>query len=250
MHQINEVAKNKYSADAPANNVTKIVYLDFDMSPEIILYYQSFLSIKESVRLESIKLKSRRDQFIITRAITRHIIADAINCKQNEIDFSTQQYGKPYCSHPNVGLHFNLSHSLDVGVIAINLTQEIGIDVQHHRPQQKIIKMAQRFFADSEISLIKQLSESDLEHAFFHIWVRKEALLKATGTGFTQGLSQYAVVSDHLQSSQCHLQCDNNDYYINDIPAPAHYSSAVASKQQNCQYTVCHWQHPESRALD
>ncbi|VAW77368.1 hypothetical protein MNBD_GAMMA12-3642 [hydrothermal vent metagenome] len=245
MHQINDVANKYYIADAPAKNITKIVYLDFNVSPEIIHYYRSSLSTKESLKLESIKLKSRRDQFIITRAITRKIIADSINCPQNEIDFGIQQYGKPYCSTPNIGLHFNLSHSLDVGVIAINLTQEIGIDVQQHRPQQRIIKMAQRFFSDSEIQLIEQLPEADLERAFFHIWVRKEALLKATGTGFTQGLSRYAVVSDQLKSSQCYLQCDNNDYYIHDIPAPPHYSSAVASKQLNCKFTVCDWRHPE-----
>ncbi len=233
-----------YKAESHEPDTTKVVFLDFNVCDQMLEHYKAQLTDDEQQRVNGIKIDVRRKQYIITRAVTRQIIADATCCKKSTIEFKLHKHGKPYCSYPKNSLFFNLSHSLTVGTIAINPDYEIGIDVQQHRPQKNILNLAKRFFAKTEIEILETTTQENLNNVFFRIWVRKEALLKATGKGLAQGLSHYTVVNDGLMKDQCIVNCDNTDYFISDIPAPQDYSSAIATKNTDCKFKVTQWQHP------
>jgi len=235
----------QYSASAPLSRTTKVILIDFDVCDSALSYYQSRLSKDELARLETIKFSDRRKQFITTRSLTRQILADCINIACDKICFKSNQYGKPLCSQPANAVHFNISHSHSRGLIAVNLDTILGVDIQHQRNQKNILKLATRFFAPDEITLLKQTPESELKNIFYHIWVRKEALLKAAGTGLSLGLSKYAVVADSLNTTQSDVKIDSSSYFINDLPAPEHYSAALALKTHNEQFSLTQWIHPE-----
>ena len=234
-----------YIAETLPTNSTKIVLLDFAASKMTTRYYESLLSKDEVSRLNKITLDSRRKQFIITRAITRTVIADTIQAAHSDIEFALNEYGKPYCSRPKNVIHFNISHSNDFGIIALNCDHKTGIDIQHQRPQKQILKLAKRFFASEEIQLLEQSGENQLNDIFYRIWARKEALLKSTGTGLAHGLSRYTVVTDKFESAHCLIDVANCTYYISDIPAPDQYSAALATHNSNPDIVLNQWQHPE-----
>jgi len=234
-----------YIAETFPTNTTKIVLLDFTANKATMRHYESLLSTDEKLRLNKISLETRRQQFIITRAVTRKVLADTIQISHNEIDFTFNEHGKPYCSNPDNVIYFNISHSNNFGIIALNIDHETGIDIQHQRPKQHILKLAKRFFANEEIQLLEQSNDNLLSDIFYRIWARKEALLKSTGSGLAHGLSQYTVVRDKFKSDHCRIDIANRTYYISDIPAPDQYSAALATHNCNPDISLCQWQHPE-----
>lgn len=234
-----------YVAETLPANTTKIVLLNFAASELTMRYYESLLSLDEKSRLSKITLETRRQQFVITRAVTRKVLADTIQKSHSEIDFAFNEHGKPYCSHPDNVIHFNISHSNNFGVIALNIDHETGVDIQHQRPKQQMRKLAKRFFASEEIQLLDQSNDKLLSDTFYRIWARKEALLKSTGAGLAHGLSQYTVVTDKFESDHCCINIANNTYYICDIPVPDQYSAALATNNSNPDIFLCQWRHPE-----
>ena len=64
----------------------------------------------------------------------------------------------------------------------------LGIDVEHINPAIDYFDIARNFFALSEVNAIAATPSSKQADLFFRLWTRKEAYLKATGRGITDGL--------------------------------------------------------------
>ena len=81
--------------------------------------------------------------------------------------------GKPFIPG---GRHFSISHS--EGSWAVLLAdEECGLDIQFERTAKEL-KIAERWYHPDEVAAV-----ADGEEAFFRIWARREALVKAAGTG-------------------------------------------------------------------
>ena len=107
-------------------------------------------------------------------------------------NIKTGEYGKPYI--PDCPLHFNLSHSGDIAMLAV-AGCEVGCDVQTVKPIS--MKTAQRFFAESEYKMITDAEEGEERlRLFYRLWALKESYIKATGRGLSQALDGFAVSFD------------------------------------------------------
>src|SRR5581483_5548860 len=91
------------------------------------------------------------------------------------------------------GLHFNLAHSSDLAVIAIARRGPLGVDVERIRTVREVEDLVARFFCARENEQFQKLPEAERPGAFFNLWTRKEALLKATGEGIGHRLNQVEV---------------------------------------------------------
>jgi 4'-phosphopantetheinyl transferase len=89
-------------------------------------------------------------------------------------------------------LSFNVSHSFGVALIAVRTGGEVGVDVERVRPFENDLGLAERFFCAAESVALRALGEGRRE-AFFHVWTRKEAYLKAGGLGLSGGLERVEV---------------------------------------------------------
>lgn len=96
------------------------------------------------------------------------------------------RHGKPALAAP-ARLHFNLSHSRDVGVVAISEDAELGVDIEQIRPMSDAAAMAAAYFTAAEQAALAACStefgDAARDRAFFICWTRKEACLKALGIG-------------------------------------------------------------------
>jgi 4'-phosphopantetheinyl transferase len=90
-------------------------------------------------------------------------------------------------------LYFNVTHSHEVGLIAFTRRAEVGIDVERVRAYPGHLDMADRYFTPREVTALERLPPGAREHAFYHIWTRKEAFLKATALGLSYGLERFEV---------------------------------------------------------
>ena len=65
--------------------------------------------------------------------------------------------------------------------------------------QSRLVRIAERFFANDEITFINSSPDSEtLAARFYWIWTRKEAYIKYTGLGIGAGLSGFSVMSDSM----------------------------------------------------
>lgn len=101
------------------------------------------------------------------------------------LSYTYGENGKPYLTdYPR--LHFSLSHSGSY-VIAAFSEEEVGIDIQYHKPMQ--CDIAERFFSEEDKRLLEQLAAEGEADAFYRLWAVKEAYMKLTGEGLRQGLN-------------------------------------------------------------
>lgn len=97
-------------------------------------------------------------------------------------------HGKPYLpEHP---LYFNLSHSGDCIALAL-ADVPVGLDVERLREQRDFPGLLQRVFHPEERGRMR--AHQDPLAAFYQAWTRKEAFLKALGTGISFGLQACAI---------------------------------------------------------
>jgi len=67
------------------------------------------------------------------------------------------------------------------------------VDVEGVRPIKNVDELVARFFSPRENELFQKVPDGEKPAAFFNLWTRKEALLKATGEGITRSLNLVEV---------------------------------------------------------
>ena len=100
-------------------------------------------------------------------------------------------HGKPY--FPQLPqFSFSLSHSKSRCLCLVSDDgQRLGCDVEQLRPLPHWEKLAKRFFHPREVDWLSRQQQP--ETAFFRLWCEKEAALKATGAGFSQGMKWFSL---------------------------------------------------------
>lgn len=109
--------------------------------------------------------------------------------------------GKPYLRG---GPCFNISHSGGVVVLALADSGEVGIDVERIRPTE-----IEDFAAHlPELRELYALDAPQRLESFFACWTRKEAVLKAEGSGLLVPLEQVRLRDDtaYLNGRPWHLR--------------------------------------------
>lgn len=104
----------------------------------------------------------------------KEILQNDFNYQLTKLSYN--KYKKPYLINSN--LFFNISHSKDIVVIAID-TSELGIDIEFYdRYEEKNIN---KIFSEKEVQQIKESTNPYKEYS--KLWCMKESLLKCIGTG-------------------------------------------------------------------
>ncbi|MGK2934652.1 MAG: 4'-phosphopantetheinyl transferase family protein [Gemmatimonadaceae bacterium] len=119
----------------------------------------------------------------------RTLLAAYTGTPAGELTFSRGVHGKPMLASPASALEFNVSHSGDWGVIALARVP-VGVDVEQVRPGRHSPALEKRFLTAGERALLRRRAVPDGEAAFFVVWCRKEAYLKATGFGLAAPFSR------------------------------------------------------------
>lgn len=144
------------------------------------------LSARERERAD--RLAGRPDarrRFVAARGGLRELLADHLGVGARALAIVEGPHGKPELRG---GPFFSLSHSGDLALCAVSATRVVGVDVEELRPVPGAEEIAHRWFTPGEWSEFRSAPGGELERAFFRVWTRKEAYLKALGIGLS-GLS-------------------------------------------------------------
>lgn len=154
----------------------------------------AWLSDEERVRGDRFLRTEDRARFVESHAALRLILAGYVNRRPQDLSFVQEADGKPVlASHHRAGLHFNLSHSGSFALVAVSTETPIGVDVEAIRPVGDPLAIARAHFHPREITALVQMPRSLQASAFFRLWTRKEAVVKALGTGLMHPLDGFDV---------------------------------------------------------
>jgi 4'-phosphopantetheinyl transferase len=159
------------------------------------VYDLASLSDDERARAARYAFESARRQFVVARGFLRRTLAAYLHIDPAQITFRYGKRGK--LSIDGVAVRFNLTHSGDLILLAVTQGREIGVDVEQRRPLPHLHTMATDHFSEREQNALFALPPAQQLDAFFHIWTRKEAYIKAVGDGFALPLQAFDVTHDN-----------------------------------------------------
>ena len=171
-----------------ASEDVHIVAVDLDAKPG----YERLLSEDERERAANFRFERDRRRFVAGRSILRQKLAQYLDAAPAELVFVYGPHGKP--TLPGSDVSFNVSNSGRAGLFAFASGFELGVDVEllaHARPNDDAV--AARFFSAAEVAVLQACPTSTRAHAFLRCWTRKEAYLKARGSGLAAPLDQFDV---------------------------------------------------------
>ena len=134
----------------------------------------------------------RRREFLVCRGALRCILGGALGIDALAVPIVEGAHGKPRLGpdrRPPIG--FNVSHSGDRFVVAIALGMEPGVDIERIRARRDLAGLARWSFSLAEQEEVAAAPEP--MDAFYRVWSRKEAVIKADGRGIAIGLDRFDV---------------------------------------------------------
>lgn len=154
---------------------------------------RSILSPDELARADRYVIDRDRRHFAVGRGALRVLLSRYLAVAPGDLAFRAGPHGKPALAEPEPSLHFNLSHSHGLALLAVARDRELGIDIEYVRPMPDAESMIVRFFSSRERDDFGRLAQVERLTAFFRAWTRKEAYLKALGAGLSLALDHFDV---------------------------------------------------------
>lgn len=152
------------------------------------------LSPDEQARAARFHFVRDRGRFIAGRGFLRALLGRYLQAEPSQLKFTYSPRGKPSLTAPaDQDLHFNLAHSDGLALLAVTRACPVGVDVERINPLRDAEGITERFFSTRESAALKALPADQKPVAFFNLWTRKEAWLKATGDGISEFLSKSEV---------------------------------------------------------
>jgi phosphopantetheinyl transferase len=132
------------------------------------------------------------------------------------------------------GMAFNISHSRGYSLVALSRAGEIGCDIEDRFDNEDVMGLGRSVLHASELEALERLAPQQRQDAFRRYWVRKEAVLKAAGSGF---LRDPREVTTGLEARHPEWMGEAGPRFIlhNQLIAEGCFA-AVASMDATCQW--------------
>jgi len=169
-----------------------------DAQPDVVAEFHSTLSVEEKSRANRFRFPRDRSRFVVSRGVLRVLLSSYLRSSPGAVRLATDEKGKPFVpvdQHPNLRapIRFNTSHSESWAVFAFSKELELGIDVEYVQRDVDYEAILESQFSEAEKTQLRALSPDARRLAFFRLWTRKEAYLKATGDGLRTALDSFTV---------------------------------------------------------
>ncbi|MCX2829705.1 4'-phosphopantetheinyl transferase superfamily protein [Bacillus pseudomycoides] len=157
----------------------------------------NYLDEDERKVYEAYKVEEKRIEFLLGRVLVKKLLSDCLGLEPEKVRFIKNVYGRPYLhpSYSKSNLFFNLSHTKGVLACVVSPWEKVGIDIEC--TDFNAFEVIHSVFTEKEIEFLdKQLTADSKRQAFFRMWTRKEAVMKAEGKGFSLSPKSFIVPFD------------------------------------------------------
>jgi 4'-phosphopantetheinyl transferase len=227
----------------PADGEVHVFSAPLDIPAERIDELASWLSDDEWQRARRFHLERDRRRFVAGRGTLREILTALLGINPRSLAFSYGEFGKPQIAAPAAArsLHFNLAHSDSIAVCAI-AKHELGVDVERIRAMDDAEQIASRFFSPRERRCLLALPTEQRREAFFNCWTRKEAYLKAIGSGLSDCLDQIEVsLAPGEAAALLGVPKDSQAWRLHSLSPAAEFVGALAVHREDSRVKCWKW---------
>lgn len=135
------------------------------------------------------------DRYRAARGVLRRLLGGYVGMDPARVRFEEGEEGKPrLAGGTGPDVRFNMTRSGGLALYAFSRSQELGVDVEEIRPVREAADIARRHFSPAERQQVASAgTDVGPAEVFLGIWTRKEAYLKALGTGLTAPLAEFDV---------------------------------------------------------
>ncbi len=166
-----------------------------DVHPDVVDRLAGVLSDDERARADRYRFPEHRRRFIVRRGVLRTILARYLGTSPGTLRFQYTSHGKPSLAGGTgpAAIEFNLAHSAELALVAVTRGKPVGVDLERTDARDDRDRIAEEFFCAAEAEALRSLPPEVRTAAFFNCWTRKEAVLKALGTGLSLPLKDVEV---------------------------------------------------------
>jgi 4'-phosphopantetheinyl transferase len=156
--------------------------------------WRALLTEGERVRLGRFHFAEDAHRELVSKGAMRQLLGDYLGQPGSGIAFATEGRGKPVLAGIPAAdrIEFNTSHSGEWVLLGFARGRPLGVDVERWREIDGA-EIMRDHFAPEEIAAWSAVPAEARTQAFFHGWTRKEAYLKALGTGLMKPLASFRV---------------------------------------------------------
>jgi 4'-phosphopantetheinyl transferase len=178
----------------------------------------------ERDRANRFVLASSGELFVAAHGAARLILGGYLDADPASLAFATTPDGKPYleCDR-DIDLAFNLAHSGGLALLGVATRRPVGVDVEARRVLARRDALARRIMTPHELAHDESLDDESRSRHLLDVWARKEAVLKAQGTGLRVELSSFPSELS-----------EDDPWWVVDLDVSG-YAAAVASTGRCCR---------------
>lgn len=172
----------------------EIWHLDLQLDRASFHRACALLDVKERASCARLQGRVLRHRYAAAHAGLRRLLARRLRCPPAQVLIAREPGGKPRLRPgPGRALHFSLAHAGDHALVAMSAEHPVGVDLELLPPAPRLVEDLAPHLSALERLEIAGLPQQAQALAALRCWVRKEALLKASGHGLTLEPSALSV---------------------------------------------------------
>lgn len=175
-----------------------------------------------------------RDAFLVGHALTRLVVGAHTGTPARAVRFAAVcrrcggDHGKPTVIGADA-VQVSLSHCSGLVAVAVAQRRAVGVDVEQVAP--RVAGIIEPALTAAERAVVRALPADRQPDAATRYWVRKEAVLKATGHGLTVEPRRLTVSAPSEAPRLLGWTVPGSrwaEVHLADVPAPVGYCASVA----------------------
>jgi 4'-phosphopantetheinyl transferase len=203
------------------------------LRPDDARHFEALLSESELERAARFRFDIDRQRHVVGVGAMRVGLAARLGCEPRTLSFTYGAHGKPALEGAHA-FDANVSHSGAWVLVAFceraEIAREVGVDVEAHR-EVDVDELAREVFTAAEQGALRELvgDPARARRAFFRTWARKEAALKAWGTGLSLAARTVEVGLDDSPTRIVRgAEHGHRDLVVEDLVLDDDHAAAVA----------------------
>jgi len=198
----------------------------------------AWLSEEERARCKRFVQKADQLTYLAAHSLLRFALGLVGQQSPDHWEFKREPQGRPVLTNwaGEKTLWFSLTHTRGMVAAALAPFVHVGIDVESSGRSHDALLIAEEHFAPEETAWLRRLDPADLSNAFYSLWTRKEAILKALGTGLHSPMSgvRFALPQLELAHLDAAFGQPSRGWTVIELnlPKTAHKISVVARTPQ------------------
>jgi 4'-phosphopantetheinyl transferase len=150
----------------------------------------ALLDRDERARAERFRFRLDRERYIARHVFLRQTLGWYLGTPPEAVRITTTELGRPALDAA-WGLDFSASHSHGDAVVAVTRGGRVGVDIERARRLDDVLDLIDGNLTDREASWLRAADTRSRSRVFLELWTRKEAVVKAIGTGLSLPLDSF-----------------------------------------------------------